>query len=399
MQHVRTLQTLIFLSASVCFYSCDNDPLEVSEPELSFSERESPYFRVIGWDDTGQVFEVSPSEEEKEALDLAPVLLESNNYISSSMRYLVSVERADGKVRILDSGMEDHGDHGHAYPARWLNHTFEAPLPTHFSSTNGQIIIFNDGDGSILWIREASLANPTNAATMIMPENMTAHHGAATWLKSNLLAVSFKVAGVPGPLPQQVKLMNEDGEIVHENPDLQVGGIHGDASNGDYALFGSTDGVVVADSQGSISLLPNDASLNSESGNWLGTIKGNDRLQVFYGRSRNKGVYRIDPQAKSMVAVYEGADIQEFAINPSGKFLLIQTTDGKLLVYDAPTGLLLVEQASISAEAFGMVASEELLYILPSEASTVQVFDLERMHPLGELAGSRPLAKAFGLGF
>ena len=261
-------------------------------------------------------------------------------YLSPTGRYLVSIERAQNQTRFFDAGIVNHTDHGHEYAALWLETTLSSPTPTHYSATGDDIVIFNDGDGSIMHIEESRLEFAGYQPAVIPMPNQTQHHGATVRLDNGLFAVTFQHDTVTkDPLPQIVKLVDDQGKVQVDNESVRVGRIHGNTSNGKVALFGSTDGIVVANANNEISLIPNvDTLMNAESGNWIGTVKGHDNLDIFYGWARAQGLFRIDPASLSMTRFYEGDDVKSFFFSEDGAYLILHKTDNEIVVYNADSG-------------------------------------------------------------
>ncbi len=214
-----------------------------------------------------------------------------------------------------------------------------SPTPTHYSDTGDDIVIFNDGDGSIMHIEESRLEFAGYEPSVIPMPNQTQHHGATVRLDNGLFAVTFQDnPAEDDALPQAVKLVDGQGQVQVDDEDVRVGRIHGNTSNGKVALFGSTDGLVAAYNDRTIALIPNLDGMNAERGNWIGTVRGHDNLDVFYGWARALGLYRIDPSNQSMTRFYEGNDVKSFFFSEDGTYLILHKTDDEIVVYDAASG-------------------------------------------------------------
>lgn len=387
----------------------------------TYEETESEWIRLGVWNETFNFSMMSPIKGTYTTPDLGSFLETSRNYLSSSGRYIVSVERAEGTVKFFDTGIENHQDHGHEYSPKWLNAIAEAPLPTHFSSTSGNIIIFNDGDGSVTFAREANMETPSFSATIISNFGNGVHHGAATWLVGNKIAVTFKDEGTPGALPQRVKLINTSGEIIAENEEVSVTGIHGDASNGNYAVFGATDGVIVAGADEQIKLIPNPSPLEPTSGNWMGTIRANDKIGKFYGYARNQGVFVIDPVASSIKPVFLADNIRAYFLSADGGHLIIQTNENVVKVFDTMTGSELASKTVtvadeptanarrsfddlehyrlMSEENPVITASENFLYVLEPNRTKIHVRELNTLKTVAVMDAPQQTVNLMRVGF
>jgi WD40 repeat protein len=397
MKKYRFLIPVVLLMA----YSCQEKEDPLAEPQ-TFGETESEWIRLAVWNDRNQLGLMNPLTKILTPSDVEPFVTGSANYVSSSGRYVVSVERVQNNVRFFDSGIENHSDHGHEYPMRWLSGMATAPLPTHFSSTSGNIIIFNDGDGSVTIARESAMESPAFQPTILTNLNNGTHHGAATWLTGNKLAVTYKNPAVPGALPQFVKIVNLNGEVVFENNEVAVTGIHGDASNGQHAVFGATEGVIVAGADNSLKLIANPSPLTGTSGNWMGTIRANDAINKFYGFARNHGIFEIDPIANSIKPILSSNTVRSYFLSADGGYLVVQENDNRVHIFETATGNSLVsrivtsaqDQASTNARKILddiefyrimneanplLTASEQFLYVLEPGRSKVHVRDIKTL--------------------
>lgn len=413
--------TLLTTVMALALFGCQDDE-EPIIPAPEFEDTENEWIRLGTWDQEGHFTLISPSSETAKNADATPFKSDSRNYLSSSGRYIVSVERNDGIVRFFDTGIENHGDHGHEHEMKWINGTAEAPLPTHFSTTHGNIIIFNDGDGSVTMARESTMVGPAFQPTIIGDLGNGTHHGAATWLTGNKLAVTFQDENASGALPQYVKILDNSGNILAQDLDVKVTGLHGDASNGTHAVFGGTEGVIVAGADDQIKLIENPSPLEPTSGNWMGTIRAHDNLSVFYGLSRNHGVFEIDPSANSIRSIFSADNIRTYFISAEGSYLIIQTTDNRVRVFDTQSGneianatVHTAEEASaaisrkdLSDERFYrlmdepvpvLTASEKYLYVLEPNRTKIHVRELSTLDVVASMDAPANTVNIMRVGF
>ncbi|MFC4872466.1 hypothetical protein [Negadavirga shengliensis] len=419
---MKNLSKLFVVFFVTCLISCNQEDDNPLTPDTEgFEELESKWMRIALWDEDGAINLLNPLESQVVKPDLDRFSGGSSNYVSSSGRYIISLERQDGRVLIFDTGIENHGDHAHVHGPSWLSVVAEAPLPTHFDASHGNIIIFNDGDGSVTWIRDQLLETPSFRPAIILPANTNAHHGAAAWLSGNKLAVTFQDPEASGSLPQYVKILDGNGEILYENQDVKVTGIHGDASNGKYALFGGTEGVIVASQDNTLKLIPNVSPLDPSSGNWMGTLRGHDQLEVFYGLARNHGVFKIDPEAETIQSIYSGDDVHAYLISADGGHLVVQRTDGNVKVFNARTGVELGSH-SILASLRGnpsarkqltdleiyrlmdeenpiLTLSEAFMYVLEPERDKISIRDITTMEKVKEIETPDHITQILRVGF
>ncbi|GMQ26359.1 hypothetical protein Aoki45_30410 [Algoriphagus sp. oki45] len=413
-------RALSILSLAFVAFSCQEDETPIVE-QPTFENQESEWIRIASWDASGRFSMMNPLNGNLSTPNVNPFAEGSRNYLSTTGQYITSVERTAGIVRFFDTGIVNHEDHGHEYDIRWLNATAEVPLPTHFSASSGNIVIFNDGDGSITWAREASMETPSFQPVVLGDLGNEVHHGAATWLKGNKFAVTFKNPDIPGALPQTIKLIDSNKAVLAENADVSVSGIHGDASNGEFAIFGGTTAVLVARANNELFKIDNIAPLESTSGNWMGTIKAHDNNPIFYGWSRNKGIFAIDPAAKSMRNVYDGDDVVGYFFSADGSKLIIQNKSNEVMVLNATNGDMVVESAIpvASVEDFSarkvrdefetyrlmnenppvLTSSEKYLYVLSPSRTQIDVLDLNDLKSVKTMTLSTPATTIMRVGF
>jgi hypothetical protein len=198
------------------------------------------------------------------------------SYIYSTDRYIYSIQRDQNQLQFLDTGLDAKGN---GKPTM-LSKKMDMKLPTHFYASGDYGIIFNDGDGTVGLVNVANLAKGNESDSKIINFGGAIHHGAAAMYDNGTIAVTDKEGNVPGALPQKVVIIDQTGKRVFTNA-VTVTGIHGEASNGKVALFGSTNGVIAVNQDGTARLIPYPASLTNTSGNWLGTIAGNKKTPFF----------------------------------------------------------------------------------------------------------------------
>lgn len=394
----------MLLSLAWLTFSCSDDDPTPSLSE-SFAELEGEYIRLAMMAGGDQTIVMNPVTEQTTFTVNEPLTEGARYYLSPTGRYLVSIERAQNRTRFFDAGIVNHTDHGHEYAAQWLDLVVPSSEPTHYSATGDDIVLFNDGDGSIVHIEESRLEASAYQPSVIPMPNQTQHHGATVRLDNGLFAVTFQHDTVTkDPLPQIVKLVDEQGQVQVDNESVRVSRIHGNASNGKVALFGSTDGLIAAYDDKTIALIPNLEGMNAESGNWIGTVKGHDNLDVFYGRATALGIFRIDPASQSMTPLYEGDDTERsYFFSEDGTYLVLPKTNNEVVVYNAETGSQ-VAQTTMSAVSTGqpervMTASAEFLYVLEPSQTEISVLRLSDLSSVKTITLDAPVDVIHRVGF
>lgn len=308
--------------------SCDK---EKDKQEPAHAETESSYVRLLITDKTSNaVTLLNPAKNEQTAFQASHG--GSAVYPAGTGRWAVVSNSTNSLVEFFDTGIERHDDHVHVVGTpKWGLTKANGPTPSHVYSSHNKVSIFHDGDASISHVAENQLhsaARPANIPTG------TAHHGAMILFDNGTYAVTHKNNTVAGSLPEQVKIVNTQGAVVHA-PAVATQGIHGDAGDGQQALFGSSSGVLVVKQTGEQRLLPYPAGAGS---NWLSTIYYAKAARTFLGSRNGYGVFRIDPATGTMTQVGSTSRFVRAALDEEGTAMLVLAEDGTLTVYDAATG-------------------------------------------------------------
>lgn len=369
--------------------ACDKQPEEAAKPET-----ESTFARLLITDKASTaVTLLNPAKQEQ-------TLFQSAHgggavYSSASGRWAIIANASNSLVEFFDTGIEAHDDHVHLKGTpKWGLTTSKGPTPTHVYASHNKVSIFNDGDASVSYVEEGQLH------TMPAPNSFVSgapHHGAMTLFDNGTYAVTHKNNTISGALPEQVKVMNTQGTVVAA-PVVTTKGIHGDASDGQQALFGSVSGVLMVKQNGEQRLIPYPAGAGS---NWLSTIYYAAKARTFLGSRNNYGVFRIDPAANTMTQVGDVTKLVRVALDQEGENVLVLDESSTLTVYDAATG---ARKASRSLSSLldaktatpYLVASRGYVYVTNAPAGKVHMLrktDLTDHHSF-TVAG-QPLRIAF----
>jgi len=417
----------ILIAAFLIFTACDDEVDDIADdlPE-TFEEMESDWVRLSLMSD-GQIDLMQPNTGEMHGTVTGDLVEGARYYTTNSGRYNVTIDRAGNSISFFDAGIINHEDHGHEQAARWLDLKISAPVPTHVTSSKGHIVVFNDGDGSIIHINESQLELPSFEPTTFSFPNTVAHHGVGFRLESGKFAVTFQSETPPAGYewgPQMVKFVDQNGNVIDDNGGVTVTGIHGSAVNGTYGAFGATEGVIVVDDKDNIDLIeyPEGFDLSSESGFWLGSLKGHDNTDLFFGRGGNVGAFKIDPRTKAIEQIYDGTDILGDMMSFNGEYYIIQTESNQLIVFDSHDGEEItrrtVEMADIP-EAHDhraalseveqlrkmdepspvLVTSDEFLYILAPNRTQIKVLEIGDLHHVHTIELDAPIMSMIKNGF
>ncbi|WP_400192523.1 hypothetical protein [Hymenobacter sp. B81] len=338
--------------------SCDK---EKTKPAPTPAETESTNVRLLVADKTSRALTLlNPAKNEQTAFQATHG--GSSLYTAGTGRWAVVANATNSLVEFFDTGIERHDDHVHVVgTSKWGLTKATAPTPSHVYSSHNQVSIFHDGDASISYVPENQLhtaAAPTNFVTG------PAHHGAMIRFDNGNYAVTHKNNTVAGSLPEQVKIVTAQGTVVHL-PSVSTQGIHGDAGDGQQALFGSSSGVLVVKQTGEQRLIPYPAGAGA---NWLSTIYYAKAARTFLGSRNGYGVFRIDPVSNTMTSVGSTTRFVRAALDDAGETMLVLGEDGTLTVYDAATGARRASRSlggllDVAAATPYLVASRHYVYL------------------------------------
>lgn len=249
----------------------------------------------------------------------------ANVYSAGNGMYAFAVHREQNRVSVVYGGLrqEDHGEHKDlVVEAPYILQTFTTgPKPTHFSSHDGIVTIYNDGDGTVAVLEEKSLG-----LGLRMREIATGapDHGAPL-AKGNVVLVGSLNRGV-------VEVFSQGGQKITAFSGCPR--LHGEAALGNRIAFGCSDGVLLLERQGNGFVsrkLPNPAG--SPPNARVGTLVSHAKYPFFIGNF-GQGLVRVDNQ----FSVYSlPANPVRFGFDKDG-VLVVLTADGSLHTLEAPTG-------------------------------------------------------------
>lgn len=335
---------LIFLFALATFaVSCSNDDDNTAEtPEETLAEYK--YLRVLLSDEkTTEVTLVNPIDATITSFNAK--FAKSALYTTESGRYAGIIHRADNTVETFDSGFEGHGDHVDVDGIpKFGALTGQSLLPTHFKSKIGELLTFNDGDGTLSVAKESEI-NTAGAKFKVINAGLLAHHGAMATFSNGTYAITQKDNSVAGTLPEKVKIIDNTGKTLFEST-VATKGIHGNASDGTYAVFGSASGVLVVESSGKQKLiaLPEDFGTA-----WFGSILETKAKGKFIGFTAAKGAYLIDVVNATIKPILQSTTITQCKVSYNASKLGILLLSGDFKVFNL-TSLQVEKEAKVIPE-------------------------------------------------
>lgn len=372
----------LVLMIAFAFTACkkDDDP---TVPEQDTAAKEYKYVRVLVSDELSTQLSLLDPFEGKVGTFTAKYPL-SNLYGTASNRYAAVLYGSQNLAEVFDSGLLSHEDHVDVdRTPQWSAITATGIKPTHFKSSGTESLIFNDGDGTLSVGNDADF-NVAGAKFGVINAGLLPHHGAMAQFANGTYAVT--VAATSGASPNRVKVINKTGGEVHAAT-LEIGSIHGNASDGSVAVFGgftsassTAGGVLVVSASGEQRLIPNPEGFGAFR---LASIYYAASAKKFIGYVATKGAYMIDISGNKITPLYAGNDAYQCKVDYAGKNLLILTLDGKLRIYDLLTGTLKKEGAVVSAVASTdtykpvLEATAKYAYVAVPAAGEVQQISLE----------------------
>lgn len=347
----NTLKAIIlFTATSIAFTACKkNNPEPVITPVVKKeSDKEYKYLRVLVSDELSSIItQVDPFGGKVTSFEGKYPL--ASLYGTSSGRYAAVVYRNENLVEVFDSGLQSHVDHVDIDGvAKWAAITADGIRPTHFKSKGNESLIFNDGAGTLSLGNDADF-NTNGAKFKTINAGLLPHHGAMAHFANGNYAVTS--TSTSGASPTRAIVIDKNGNTLFPST-IEVGTIHGNASDGQNAVFGayessvaSSGGVLIVNQNGAQRFLPNPDGFGAFR---FGTILYAEAARRFIGYVAAKGAYTIDIASNKITPLYSGSDIFQCKVDYAGKNLLVLTLDGKLRIYDLSSASLKREGTVLS---------------------------------------------------
>ncbi len=337
------------LLAAATFSACKKDDHDHDHHEDD--GKEYKFVRVLVSDETSaKLTQLEPNSGTITSFDAKFPL--ANLYATASGRYAAVLYGSNNLAEVFDAGLTSHDDHVDVVHApKWAAITAAGLKPTHFKSKGTESLIFNDGDGTLSVGEEADF-NTAGAKFKTVNAGLLPHHGAMAQFANGTYAITS--TAVSGASPTRVLVIKKDGATAFAST-LETGNIHGNASDGQNAVFGAfkdatgaSGGALVVTQSGEQRFIPNPDGFGAAR---LGSIYYASAANKFIGYSAAKGAYLINLTTNTITPIYTGADAFQCKVDYAGKNLLLLSLDGKLRIYNLATGALVKEGAAIAAVA------------------------------------------------
>lgn len=368
---------LLFLFAVSLFaVSCSNDDDNHDDHDHDHdTSEEHTFVRVLLSDEKTTELTLFDPHEDKISSFTAK-FPKSSLYTTESGRFAGIVHRDNNFVETFDSGLELHGDHIDVDDVPKFGILATSALkPTHFKSKIGEILTFNDGDGTLSVGKEADV-NKAGSTFKTINAGLLAHHGAMATFTNGTYAITVKDNSVTGTLPEKVKIIDNTGKTLFDAK-IATKGIHGNASDGVYAVFGSSSGILVVESNGNQKLIDHPADFGTA---WFGSILETASAGKFIGYTAAKGAYLIDVVANTVKPIIANTTIMQCKVSYDHKKLAVLLHSGEFKLYDI-SSLQAVKEIKATVETATdatlkpqMAVTERFAYITsPTTGELVQV--------------------------
>jgi hypothetical protein len=321
---------LLFLFAlSIFAVSCSNDDDNHDDHDHDDTSEEHTYIRILLSDEKTTALTLFDPHEDKISSFTAK-FPKSSLYTTESGRFAGIIHRDNNFTETFDSGLEMHGDHVDVddVPKFGLL-AGSSSKPTHFKSKIGEILTFNDGDGTLSVGKEADV-NKAGAIFKTINSGLLAHHGAMATFTNGTYAITEKDNSVTGSLPEKVKIIDNTGKTLFDAK-IATKGIHGNASDGVYAVFGSASGVLVVESNGNQKLIAHPEDFGTA---WFGSILETASAGKFIGYTAAKGAYLIDVVANTVKPIIQSTAIMQCKVSYDHKKLAVLLFSGEFKIYN-----------------------------------------------------------------
>ncbi|GAA3725645.1 hypothetical protein GCM10022422_03600 [Flavobacterium ginsengisoli] len=368
---------LLFLFALSLFaVSCSNDDDNHDDHDHDHdASEEHTFVRVLLSDEKTTELTLFDPHEDKTSSFTAK-FAKASLYTTESGRYAGIVHRDNNFVETFDSGLELHGDHIDVDDVPKFGILATSALkPTHFKSKIGEILTFNDGDGTLSVGKEADV-NKAGSTFKTINAGLLAHHGAMATFTNGTYAITVKDNSVTGTLPEKVKIIDNTGKTLFDAK-IATKGIHGNASDGVYAVFGSSSGILVVESNGNQKLIDHPADFGTA---WFGSILETASAGKFIGYTVAKGAYLIDVVANTVKPIIQNTTIMQCKTSYDRKKLAVLLHSGELKLYDI-SSLQAIKETKATAETATdatlkpqMAVTDRFAYITsPTTGELIQV--------------------------
>jgi hypothetical protein len=367
---------ILLLVLSIFFQSCNNEdtPSTVDESLTEFK-----HLRILLSDETSTTLTlVNPFLGTTTFFQAS--FPKSALYTTESGRYAAVIHRDNDLTQTFDTGLEFHGDHVDMKGTpKFGALTGTSSKPTHFKSKLGEILTFNDGDGT-LSVGNESAVHTTGSKMVTINAGLRAHHGAMAVFSNGTYAITEKDNSIPGPLPERVKIIDRTGKELFAST-IATKGIHGNATDGTYCVFGSASGILVVDNKGKQELIAHPEGFGTI---WFGTILETAEKGKFVGYTAAKGAYLINVVDKTVKPIFESTDIMQCKTSYDNSTLGLLLHSGNFISFNLSSLAvatsernLIAATAKDSKQKPQMEFSRRFIYITSPTTGELQILNIK----------------------
>ncbi|SFC65047.1 hypothetical protein [Flavobacterium phragmitis] len=368
-------KVLFLFTLSLFAVSCNNDDDNHDDHDHDHDSEEHTYVRILLSDEKTTELTLFDPHEDKISSFTAK-FPKSSLYTTESGRFAGIIHRDNNLIETFDSGLELHGDHIDVDDVPKFGFlTGIAQKPTHFKSKIGEVLTFNDGDGTLSVGKESEI-NKSGAVFKTINAGLLAHHGAMATFTNGTYAITEKDNSVTGTLPEKVKIIDNTGKTLFDAK-IQTKGIHGNASDGVYAVFGSSSGILVVESNGNQKLIDHPADFGTA---WFGSILETASAGKFIGYTAAKGAYLIDVVAGTVKPIIANTTIMQCKVSYDLKKLAVLLHSGDFKIFNISSQQVEKEIKATTATATDatlkpqMAVTDRFAYITsPTTGELIQV--------------------------
>lgn len=350
--------------------------------------------------------------DDNDLLDTFSLIHDSNTITSSAgYRFAIIRSRDNDHVGFIDGGLwrEDHTEHLHDFEQAPVMSTFELSTtrPTHIVKHDGQTAIFFDGDAdsgvsaSVQVLSDTDISGElSEIPTLNYSINM---HGVAEpngeYLIASIRRDDAESTSTNTVLPDQVGVYHlHDNEYEQEQVlDVTCPDLHGASQNGDYAVFGCGDGVLVIHEHDDTYEAEKINNIDELDGIRIGAVYGHEESDSFIGVASGT-LISINPENEMETLEWqpeEGVSSISYAFSYEAEYFIVLDSEGYLNILTAHDhdGLInweLEERLDISEEdvstmtedmSFSMTMAQNGHYVYVSDplAKHILQINLETM--------------------
>ncbi len=388
----------LFVSSSL-FLSCSNDD-EVTE-SVDQSVSEFKHLRILVSDEVSTTLNlVNPSLNT--TISFESKFPKSALYTSGSGRFGTVIHRENDVTETFDTGLEFHGDHVDIKGTpKFGAMVGNSSKPTHFKSDFGEILTFNDGDATLAVGKETDIHN-AGATMAIVNTGLLAHHGAMAIFSNGTYAITEKDNSITGALPERVRIISKTGTLVFPST-IATNGIHGNASDGQTAVFGSASGILVVKSDGQQELIPHPQDFGTA---WFGTILETATVGQFVGYTAAKGAYLINVLNNTVTPIFENTNIMQCKVSYDKTTLGILLHSGNFISFNLASNTVATNEVNIigatqttSTQKPQMVLTQRFIYVTSPTTGELLMFNSKNTSDLRKIKVSNTPYRLSIMGF